>query len=630
MTTNIFLPAALQAGAALPEKAHYDQILSELQQECKENTTAYKGVRAHKALLHVKLFLWLIEVQKVFGLWEQYIAPFATQRRPVRTVAAGINFTQLLRLGFPAYLAKDNNFIARSNELLNAINNEYKGNPEKYLHDAETKLHMYAMTYRNYKSKSKNNEVEETQSSQQPATATTNSTGVATKLKNGKFRFSDRQRTTHMLQPAKNYFGGMAEGNAATFTQPLLPAKTRTYPNLDARKPVPIALALIAQTPNGPFVIDAADATAQGIVSADDVEQMMIRAYRKSFAALPNSLRCVLEIIRSQMLTDNLSKKERKLIKGEVQNASVEDVLDAKTKKKIIQYYKKNHRLVYRHAQGDFLYSRCSTKLGMVTIAKPKTQVLEAPVSDLALLKRSLKKVTEHMLWESDFNMFEVSDDKHIPKHSTLYATNVVSVTSRANPLEMLSVDFWGIPANCQHNQAQVDLKNSAFADAMHIQLDASLVKEMALDAVDQWMQSYGNHIARERNQQCELHIINGELTFKYFHKQDEYMNQFSFPLGPKGQGVTLSLGEFQTFELFTALSGIAAVATEPATLQFNTAGLLFSYSTHAADYLLAVPNRAKNSTANAAFTAYLQAETPADPEEAYETTDEDLSLVDM
>jgi hypothetical protein len=628
MSSSNFLPAAQLAGGALPEKAHFDQVLNKLQQECKENTTAFKGVRAHNALLHVKLFLWLIEVQKVFGLWEQYIAPFATQRRPVRTVAAGINFTLLLRLGFPAYLAKDNNFIARSNELLNAINNEYKGNPDKYLQDAETKLHMYAMTYRNYKTKSK--AIEKTQSAQQPPVATTNSTAVAKNRKNGKFRFSDRQRTTHMLQPAKNYFVGMAEGNAAAFTQPLLPAQTRTYPNLKARKPVPVALALIAQTPNGQFVIDAADATAQGIVSADDVEQMMIRAYRKSFAALPNSLRCVLEIIRSQMLTDNLSKKERKLIKGEVQNATVEDVLDAKTKKKIIQYYKKNHRLVYRHAQGDFLYSRCSTKLGMVTIAKPKTQVLEAPVSDLALLKRSLKKVTEHMLWESDFNMFEVSDVKHIPKHSTLYATNAVSVTSRANPLEMLSVDFWGVNPDCKHNQAQVDLNNSAFAGAMYFQISASLVKEMALDAVDQWTRSYGNHIARERNQQCELHIANRELTFKYFHKHDEYMNQFSFPLGDQGQSVTLSLGEFQTFELFTALSGIAAVVTEPVILQFNTAGILFSYSTHAADYLLAVPNRAKNSTANAAFTAYLQAETPADPEAAYETTDEDMCLVDM
>lgn len=620
MATNNFLPAAQQAGGALPEKACFDEKLNVIRKQCtKSNVQKYKA-REQEMRALVGLYLWYAAVLAVTGLWHAYAAQFERQRKPRKYVASGINFAHLIQLGYANYLAIDDNFVSRKNAKLNLIDREYKSNPELYQHDAEEKLVSFMMANKVPKKSTISSETvtDEVKAGVDKSTEQINnivagatSMQVTANGKPRKFAITNAQRQTHLPPKAESYFAEMREGNAIASNYPLVPSKVRPLnqagtPYYDA----PFVTALIAQTPNGAFVISAEEANSA-------IDEAKIFAYRKSYAALHNSVRVPFETIRTQMLQLNLTKHEEFLSSGEKIKSQYRT-----------GFVRKQQRLVYRADMGDFLLSQAAAKTSVVTIAKPKNLVIEAADADSIMLRRTIERVEVNLLRHYDMHMYTPTALEKIPalEMSDFYS-HLVDMKCMANPAEQFPLHFLKLAPETSGKSTVVDIDMSEVAKGSCFVMTAAELKVINNVLVQHWLNTCGDNINRPKHFTCEMEFQAGEVIFGY-EFSGVFNEHMSFPVHSTGAMGINYKAIFKSHELFSAINGIAALDIDgDINVTVNDDGVYFKFENSAAHYTVGVPvHSAEDKQVNKTFIEYMP--TTSEPQEPEQTELDDLQLV--
>jgi hypothetical protein len=426
-----------------------------------------------------------------------------------------------------------------------------------------------------------------------------------------KFAITNTHRQTHLPIKAESYFAEMREGNAIALTYPLVASKVRPLnqagtPYYDA----PFVTALIAQTPNGAFVISAEEASSA-------VDEAKIFAYRKSFAALHNSVRVPFETIRTQMLQLNLTKHEEFLNAGDKIKSQYRT-----------GFVRKQQRLVYRADMGDFLLSQAAAKTSVVTIAKPKSLVIEATDADSIMLRRTIERVEVNLLRHYDMHMYTPTALEKIPalEMSDFYS-HLVDMKCMSDADEQFPLHFWKLDPATSVKSTVVDIDMSEVAKGICFVMTATELKVINNVLVQHWLNTCGDNINRTKHFTCEMEFNAGEVTFGY-EFQDGFNEHMSFLVrSTSAMGLSYK-AIFKSHELFSAINGIAVLDIDgDIAVTVNDDGVYFQFENSAANYIVAVPIHSANCKhVNKTFIEYMPV--ASEPQEPEQTELDDLQLV--
>jgi hypothetical protein len=642
-------PAEEQVGGALPEnneiddngvadpqlQANFESRLEKIRSACATAETSTHKVRDARYLSYIALYLWWVDLQQHKWLWMSYEASVRTGRRVTKFVKAGINFASLMRLGFARHLHVDDNFIKRGNGWLNKLHDEYTSFPQKYHTNAEAKLLFFlnsvewGMTPKVAPIKSAIgsatavtvNVENSFQASADQSVPSANETSTEDKKKreHRKYNFSHKQRIAHLLQPAKEYFANINEGNHANFAHPLV---ADIIPKLTEQslkpKPHPLVVALVTQTSSGQFVVNAEPLTESNQSLLTFANTALVDSYRSSFTSLPNTVRAIAELTRTQMLVKNLDKHETMLLEDtNIKSRWYTGMMKAK------------QRMTFIKATGEFLLSPICSQLGVVSCAMPKTKVMETPISDVMLFKRSLSKL-DRIMRTQDLIMYNPTITDLIPTQTyDTAAGNCIKLINRTDSSHVIPLDFQAVPEDFKYNFAQVQANWNLFKQSTCWSIDPHMLKTVNSSAVSLWLGSYGDHILRDRNSFVMFNVNEHGLTLHYEKVGAEYQRKTTFAF-KQPQNVTQTISvEFRSKWLMTAINGIAALTpTQAVKLHINSYGLMFEVDTTAATHRIAIPAFTSDSKANSYFTSYTPVEFPiempfsrldSDEEGAYE-----------
>ena len=647
MSSQIFDPALQEGGSFAPEfptadvQVEFEQAktasslqLEQLKTALKSNVREENKTRALGYLILVQLYLWQVEVMKVFGLWDYFESLVISKRSVVKDVKSGTNFASLLKLGFQQHLNVDSNFISRKNTLLNRIDKEYRNYPERYQVDAEKKLQTFLLNYKPATKQASAPVVDKTfnaamttaiatigkaQASAAIQTApspTTASQAVANYVggihsvstQTNTYKFTDVQRKTHLTEPAMAYFLSMDTGNNFTSKCNILPnQKLKANQSQSDRKQPALSIALVAQNENGKFVIDASLPTTSSSHVQEFFAERIIHAYRGLYSALPDATRSIMEALRTQMLTDSLVDFEDSERDKQRKNLTAANNL-----------VKAHHRLTYRKLTNDFLFSRSKTKNGVVTIAKPKSSVFATLSSDVFMGKQAFTRLYKLMATR-DTHMFTVTNPSQIPLttgKSLFYAET--KLVSRTNINHHIPLAFANIVSGSVLNHGQVSYNSSNAATLSKWTLSPQLIKSFVVDAVDVWIDVIAKKIRRDRHQLVELSVDSNGIRLYFDKDNGTYAQHFEFAFPAPISGQSQFTCEFKSIDLMPVLSSLGALEfIGDVTLKSNNGSVVFEFETTATEFQIAVPMHLSSSQVQAkpidGFETYTLLESPTD-----------------
>lgn len=648
--TSKFSNPAQQEGTGLPTDEQKDAVMAKfeqakvksqsklniLQRELKRNVYESNKVRAHGYLMLVQLYLWYLEVKQEFGLWEYYESTVQTKRSVVKDVKSGTNFSTLLKLGFQQYLNVDSNFISRKNILLNQIDKEFRTYPERYTSDVEKKLQTFLLTYKSSNNKTSAPVVDKTfnkamdQAIETIAKAQASATAQATtpqtastqtvanyvgsihsaSTQSNTYKFTDTQRISQLREPAMAYFLSMDAGNNFSSAYNILPnEKLKVGQPQSSRKQPAMSIALIAQNEHGKFFIDASLPTDAPVQVQEFFTHRIVHAYRDFYSALPVATRSIFETLRTQMLTDALVDYEDSEREKQQKNLTATNNL-----------VKAHHRLTFRTTTNDFLFSRSKTKNGVVTIAKPKSQVFASLATDVYMGKQAFTRLYKIMATR-DTHMFTVEHASQIPLtegETLIYAAT--SLVSRTNINHKIDVPFQNIVAGSNRNHGQVSFNQSGSSKVSNWSLTPQLVKSFATDAIDLWIDVMGKKIRRDRNQLVQFTVdqFGLNLHFDFDKDGDSFVQQFSFAFPKPITNQQNFSCVFKSIDLMPVLSCLGSLELiADVQLICNKDSIVFQFETSATHLHIAVPMHlpvSKEKTQPiAGFETYTLLETPVD-----------------
>lgn len=655
MITKIEIPATVQEGTTTPTqmdttgiKAKFDRQLHALRSECSQQVRAENTARAWDYLNLAKILLWWTEVQKHPSVKELYDYDENPLRRPVQKVDAGTNFITPLRHVYAGYLIVDSSFVYRKNKVLNKLDQELKANPDAYqveTSEAAQRLQKFLLMEAKAKREAtktvrdmtvgsavaqanaviamaaleeqQDSESNETQVGQQVTLSANAQKSLAGEQTNT-WSFTRAQRQLHLEEKALQYFSNdVQDGNKFQSTYNLLPTEALMLNSTDKKRKQPsLGMALIAQNSTGGYVVDAVSAISNATFDKF-IKNSLVDAYCKKFAALPNSLRCILETVRSQMLMVRQPIEARVSDGNSDKQATVADI-----------YQSRRHRLMYRVDKGVFLFSQRSRKDGVVTVAKPKTQVLEQPPTDVVMVPLLFKKLIK-VLHNDSIHMYDVGNSDVIP-FFTGYGDykNATTLTSKTNHNHKLPLEFWSVANRPNDNFSQVDFEEQHFQSNAKWVLGISFVMHFARDAVDSWLEKFGSKLFQRRHDVIQFVISSNGFELDYSPKNGVFTEHLIFDFPEPIQDQKSFSGTFLAHELLAVFSAIGALdIISDVELQASDDSLFIRYETNAASYSVFVPTRMVSEKITPAVTQGFQNYAPNYP--AIQWTAQDLAEID-
>jgi hypothetical protein len=374
--------------------------------------------------------------------------------------------------------------LGRKDRVLIKLHQEYESKPSYYSVDGVNKLAGLIKTQGGISNLIK----EFAQTDAKTSKSSTIVKAVATQAIFQAIEITDDMRLTALKAEAKEYFALHKSNQKITFNPPIVSNKEG------------FGIALFKRLENLDFGVFGS------VIDSQTVDEIMVYLFRKQYAALPKSMRCFFEIIKTQSLPSNLVKLYDKLIeKSKLKHEDGE-------KRKI------QRRVMYIAEKQQLVLSPVYAESGVVTVAKLKNNPFEGQVSDCFMPTRCRKVLEQRMLATHDFNMFKPNSPEIVPRFAQEgLASHVLRLDNKALESDFVFVEFW--PFEQQMGLANEQLifnENHTLNCLAKVTLPASFLKTFAVDHADPWLTSYGNHVTRPANTTVELSISENGFKLGY------------------------------------------------------------------------------------------------------------------
>ena len=374
------------------------------------------------------------------------------------------------------------------------------------------------------------------------------------------------------------------------------------------------SLVLISKTHNGQYaVVDQITDTAL-------INQSLAKQYSGDFGSLPKSLRVIAETVATQCLPNSLQHSYKSLIEEAGK-------FDDGEKRHIAR------RLIYKSSEGQFLLSSIRTDSCLVTVAKPKEQVIEDVDHDLQLSSASRreleKKVISPRMFKS-YKLEDLGDNEIFPANGATFSHELVleSVAAGDEAQTDRIVVFMDAESTHEESFRQVDAPDlSNTSPLWERTVSPSWVQEFNVCFTNNWVESHGKHIKRPHQTVLELEFKRRIVQVNFFKKGSDYDYDLT---------VTTQIVDGEKYRIpCTVLSKDFAVAmhalgdlplSNDVVLQVYAGFLKISYETDAATYELYIPFADEaGKRFSTGFTKYQLVRSDIEPEDdlTYQTEEE-------
>lgn len=408
-------------------------------------------------------------------------------------------------------------------------------------------------------------------------------------------KITDALRVATLADEAKAFYAQQPSAQVVNINPPLATDK-QGY-----------AVAVVKRTANGYEVVSA---TEGGL----DLKEIMVSAYSKRLDAVPYSVRCFLEVLKTQALPAPLLKLYDKLI-------------DVGTEKRDDNSKRKSTRRVAYIAQENMLLlSPTFATSGVVTMAKLKRSPFEGNAADCFMPTRTRKLLEHRLLAANDVHMFKPQHSEHVPSfHQPGLCSHLLRLDNKANAADFMFMEFWPFEAGMDSANQQLVFVQSLASSQRAVTLDIpqSDFKTLIYDHIRPWLLSYGEHMTRPANKVLQLGIDAAGFTLQFDWVNGAFRNQASSEFAQQLTGSASVQGTFLSKDLCLALNGIADLPlTSDIQMAWSEDVLVLRYATDIADYTIAIPTTVAGRRKDTAFAVYAPSILP---QSSYEPTVEQL-----
>ena len=650
--------------AAVNPSAQLESELYDLRNICDAAEQRYVSAlqEKYKGIAHV--YYWWRKADAQKGYLEAKIEQMGGVFK--KKSPHGYNFSPVLQLVYGNSIRAYE--ITRRGQVLNLLHEEYKKSPKKYGTDVIklanyisgmggiTKMVENSTTTPSLKALEKLVKQQGENSFADPSFPTDLELSVAKQNAVDKAIWAELSEAEMLVELVKKY------GHEAIFIhKPKLPAKVRLTPEQKQAKLAAAAaaywkknrgLGLIesdfgfeTDTSNIGLAVVKRDESGVSVINSfvdpDIIKQALTTSYATQYAALPASLCCMYETLKTQLYPQNVAaQRTGKMDDGIVKKWAWE--INKKTKEVKHQQVpvKAIPRLVHTGNDNLFVLSPIATDVGVCTVAAPNSDVLEKHKHDVFLLPRSKGLLEEQVLNAGNINCYSPSSKTAIPAASEPYSHRI-QLTSIADVSDFYFVDFYPFVASAPINYSQV-LFDVGYEKKIKIkvQLPRTFVHTVAKNGADKWLAGKGSHANRDTNRYTQLTLSSKSLRFDFDYKDGKAQAPFDFLLPSTTKSQAKFTQKFVCLDLFPVLSALGALQlTTDVEVLLDAKVAVFKFSTDAGDFIVAVPtcNNKGKRVASEAFMEYAPVAQPLTFDESmdialeryYASNPEDL-LIDL
>lgn len=539
---------------ALSAEAQLAQELAQLQQSAalvsdhirKSNRAFYKHL--------AELYMWWRSASKVDG----YLArEYAKTGKRIKKIKQGINFAPLFWLTWGTDNDLTDDKTGRWSRVLNALHTVYEAE-EQYRTDSVAKLQNYIHNNGGVEGlggygKAVSDEIEDDELSDEEADALL--------AERAPLLLVDTM-LSRLYSKATAFYSGLL--NPVTI-------------ELDYTIPTTadgMGLVLVRKVGDKYQLVGA---------SSDEtmVQPLAMHTYLHDFAALPISIRAIVETVSTQCLPGRLQDFHDAL-------------MDPAVKRGGSTVSKSMRRLMYVHARGEFVLSPMRSDSGVVTVAKPMKPVLANPTADVFLSTGSRRGLERRLISGHDFNFYLPTQDSVIPEYGPQanLASHAIRLQHEFAPSSYLHLDFWPFYDSIRAPRGQlVALPLRPGFGKWQASLSLSWFRKFALEFTTPWLRSHGAHIKRPHQNVLLLAFDSTCLAVHFVHRDDVFESSVSVGFGgTRATGEQLSVHAL-TKDFVIAMQAIADLGVVSAiNVEVDGDVIAMDFSTGAAAYRLYVP----------------------------------------
>jgi hypothetical protein len=360
-------------------------------------------------------------------------------------------------------------------------------------------------------------------------------------------------------------------------------------------------LAVVKRDASGVSVVNT-------FVDSELIKQALAAAYETQYAALPASVRCMYETLKTQLLPDHVAQN----MHGKWGDGNVKKQTWEKRKGSVVTVQvpvKAIPRLVHTGSANLFILSPIATDVGVCTMVAPSSNVLAKHSHDVYLAPRSKNKLELLVLNAGNMNCYKPANPVLVQQANEPFSHRV-QLTSVADVSDFYFVDFYPFTASSSTNygQAMIDVAYEKKIKTK-VQLPRSFVHAVAKNGADKWLAGKGFHANRPSNRFAQLTLSAKSLRLEFDYKDGKAVSHYDFalPASTKMQGVYKR--KFVCLDLFPVLSALGALQlTTDVKLLVDDNVAIFKFSTAAGDFVIAVPtcDSKGKRVSSAAFSQYI------------------------
>lgn len=608
-----------------------DFELNALQSDCDAVETKYVGARNELYKTIARVYYWWRKADAQKGYLDEKIEQMGGVFK--KESKHGYNFSPVLQLVYGNSISDHE--ISKRGRVLNLLHEEYKKSPKKYGTDVVklanyinqksgmTKMVQDSITAPSIKT------LEALVKKQNIAGASNAALPTSIEINAAKQNFVNEDIAAELTEAEMLAELVKEYGHEYVFIQkPKLVEKVRLSPVVKKSKLAAEAeaywkknsgLGLIdadfgfeTDTSNFGLAVVKRDASGVSVVNtfvdSELIKQALATAYETQYAALPSSLRCLYETLKTQLLPDHVAQN----MEGKWDDGNVKKQTWEKRKDSVVTVQvpvKAIPRLVHTGEANLFILSPIATDVGVCTMVAPSSNVLAKHKHDVYLAPRTKKNLERLVLNAGNMNCYKPANQVSVQQASEPYSHRV-QLASVADVSDFYFVDFYPFAASSPTNygQAMIDVAYEKKIKTK-IHLPRSFVHAVAKNGADKWLAGKGFHANRPSNRFTQLTLNGKSLRLDFDYKDGKAVAHYDFPLPAATKMQGLYKQKFVCLDLFPVLSALGALQlTTDVQLLLDDNVAIFKFSTAAGDFVIAVPtcdNKGKRVN-SAAFKQYI------------------------
>ncbi len=355
-----------------------------------------------------------------------------------------------------------------------------------------------------------------------------------------------------------------------------------------------LALVLVSKSSNGSHVI------IDSITDGEQIKRSVTRRYLGQYEALPRALRFVVEALSTQVCSADDAETHIRLLNEAAR------VAGDRGRKAV-------RRLTYRHAKGDFLLSNILGTGGLVTIAKPKVEVIESPFDDVALGSPSRRGLEKSLIGPKGFRLIQFN-----PLLSTgpIPSTSGRAITNSTNiKVPVVGVDeeetnilvYFHREDRKRRRQMQVDVVDGGTVKPHWSRtVDRTWFKSFNAAFTNNWVNSHARHVNRPHQSVVDIHFGSIFLQVNFFNLKGEsdLSTNVEVPIGAIAGGTRRS---FLSRDFAIAMLQVADLPIiGDVAIELYKSYLKIAYETEVGSYRIYIPTSTSNGDVlDEGFTSY-------------------------